>query len=287
MAAITILGTGAMGSRMALRLLQAGHIVTVWNRSPAAVNSLLSAGALAAETPAAAVKGADFVIAVVRDDTASRSVWLGPETGALAGLEEHTIALECSTLSMAWVKELNTAIVSAGRQFVDAPVVGSRPQAEAGQLIYLVGGEPEQVAAVTPLLQVMGTAVHHIGHTGAGTALKLAVNALFGVQVAALAELLAFLSRAGVERSQAIDALVATPVCSPAVKGAAASMLAGNFAPLFPISLASKDLDYVLTAAGQSRATLPVTSASRGVFAQALERDLGADNITAVARLYA
>jgi 3-hydroxyisobutyrate dehydrogenase len=135
---ITVLGLGAMGSRMAGNLLKAGHSITVWNRTPAAAAVLVSAGAKQAATPKEAVAGSDFVIAMVRDDEVSRELWLSPETGALAGMVESAVAIESSTLTPNWVRGLGAAVEKRGYAFLEAPVAGSRPQAEAGQLVYLV-----------------------------------------------------------------------------------------------------------------------------------------------------
>jgi 3-hydroxyisobutyrate dehydrogenase-like beta-hydroxyacid dehydrogenase len=286
-AEVTLLGLGAMGSRMARSLLKAGHRVTVWNRSAAAAEPLIAEGAIAAPSPREAARASQFVIAMLRDDGASRAVWLDPETGAFAGMDEGAVAIESSTLTVACMHELSRYAQAKGTAFLDAPVVGSRPQADAGALIYLVGGDAEVLARVMPLLRRMGGAVHHAGPAGSGAALKLAINTLFGIQVAALAELLGVLRRNGIECSQACDVIGQTPVCSPAAKGALASMLAGNFAPMFPVELVHKDFAYARRLAESSAARTPVADAASNVMAEAVSRGMGADNLTAVARLYA
>lgn len=284
MSRIAFLGLGAMGSRMAQNLIDAGHTVVVWNRDPAKARPLGDRGALVAGSPRAAAVGADAVIAMVHDDIASRSVWLDAEHGALGAMPKNAVALDCSTLTLDWVNELADAAAARGIAFLDAPVAGSRPQAEARQLIFMVGGAASTLAAVQPILQAMGGAVHHAGPSGAGAAVKLAVNAMFGVQVAALAELLGALRGAGVDVARAIEIFGQTPVASPAAKGAAASMLAGNFAPMFPVRLVEKDFGYIeaLGTAGQ----LPIAQATRGVLRAAIAAGLGDLNLTGVAQLY-
>lgn len=287
MATVTVLGLGAMGSRMALRLLAAGHEVVVWNRTPGRDAALVMAGARVAPTPRAAVAGAGFVVAMVRDDAASEAVWLDAADGALAGMAPAAVAIECSTITAAWARALAARLAEAGVAFLDAPVAGSRPQAEAGQLIHIVGGDAEVLARAAPVLGAMGAAVHHAGRAGDGAALKLAVNALFAVQVAAAAELVGALRRAGLEPAAAAAIIGATPVCSPAVKGALASMLSGAFAPMFPADLVEKDLGYALALASDEGGAMPMTQAAAGVFAEAVRRGFGPDNLTGVARLYA
>lgn len=283
MTRITFLGLGAMGQRMASRLIAAGHAVTVWNRSPRAAQALHENGAIVAATPSEATKGAEVVISMVYDDAASRAVWLDEGNGALRGMSPSAIAIESSTLTPAWIAELGVAMAARGIAFVDAPVAGSRPQAEAGLLIYMAGGAESVIERVKPVLLAMGGVVHHVGPTGSGAWLKLAVNALFGTQVAAMAEQLALLRDAGVDLERALAALKAMPVTSPAAAGAATLMLAGNFAPQVPVDLIAKDIGYVLISSNQA---LPLTQAVAARFADAQRAGLGGENIVALSKLY-
>jgi 3-hydroxyisobutyrate dehydrogenase len=283
MTRIAFLGLGAMGRRMAARLLAAGHPVTVWNRSPQPADALRALGADVAATPRAAVAGAEVVVSMVFDDAASRRVWLDAQDGALAGLAPAAIAIESSTVTPGWIGELAAAAAARGVGFVDAPVAGSRPQAEAGQLIFMAGGDAAAVARVTPLLRTMGRALHHVGKVGSGAWLKLAVNALFGTQVAAMAEVLAQLRAAGLDTARAVEALRAMPVTSPAAAGAAVLMLAADYRPQAPVDLIAKDLGYALASSAQP---LPLTQAVAERFAAARRAGYGGDNLVAVARLY-
>lgn len=282
MATIAFLGLGAMGSRMARHLVAAGHTVRVWNRTRQKAGPVLEAGATWSETPAIAATNADFVLAMVRDDQASEAVWLDPEKGALAALRPGAIALDCSTLSLPWVATLAATAEGKGVAFLDAPVVGSRPQAEQRQLIFLVGGADTAVASATPLLRAMGTMIHHLGPSGSGALTKLAANVLFGIQVAAMAEIIPMINAHGGTSARIIDALMATPVASPAAKAAAAGMLAEAFAPLFPVEIVAKDFGYATDAAGQT----PIITATRAVFQSAIAAGYGEENLTAVIRLY-
>jgi 3-hydroxyisobutyrate dehydrogenase len=286
MANISILGLGAMGSRMAANLVKAGHAVTVWNRDPEKAAQLVACGVKRASSPRAAGAGADVVIAMVLDNSASRDVWLDPSTGALAGMTRGAIAVESSTLTVTWVRELGAAAAKLGIAFLDAPVAGSRPQAEAGQLIYFVGGEASAFARAEPLLKAMGAVVHHAGAVGNGAGVKLMVNALFGIQLAAMGELIGLARKIGLDAAKATEILATTPVCSPAAKIAASAMLAGNFTPMFPIELVEKDFGYVVDEASRAGAKVPVSSVTRGVFGDAKSHGLGDDNITGVVKLF-
>lgn len=280
---IAVLGLGAMGRRMALRLQAAGHTVSVWSRSglPAGGRPLQQAWR---DTPGAALQGAEIVISMLRDDEASREVWLGAEHSAVEHIRQDTLVLECGTVTPAWALELGARVQAAGGEFLDAPVLGSTPQADAGKLIFLVGGGDSSLPRAEPVFSVCGGARHHLGGVGAGSRGKLLLNALFAVQVAALAELLPTV-REGLSPG-VLNSLADLPVFSPAAKAALAGMLAEAFEPLFPIELVVKDLTYAVRQGG-TPAELPVTQRAREVFQAAEVRGLGDLNLTALAKLYA
>lgn len=286
MTKIAVLGLGAMGSRMASNLIKGGHTVTVWNRSAAAAAPLVAAGAVQAATPRQAAHGADFVMAMVRDDQASRQVWLDADTGALAGMSAGSVAIESSTLTADWIRTLGTHAAQRSVALLEAPVSGSTPQAETATLVYLVGGEADTLARATPLLQAMGSSIHHVGGWGAGSLAKLSTNTLLGIQVTVLGELIGMLHREGADVARVLEAVAATPVWSVVAGRIAGSMQAGKFAPQFPIELIEKDFGYTLKAAG-SDAQAPTIAAARSVFRAGIDKGLGQENMTAVVKLFA
>ena len=286
MSKIGFLGLGAMGSLMATNLLEAGHTVTVWNRTPSATEALVALGARKANAPKDAARGAEFVFAIVRDDDASRSVWLDPEDGGLAGMNPGAIAIESSTLTPEWVRELGKQLGAKGVGLLDAPVSGSRPQAEAGQLVYLIGGDGKALAAAEPLLKILGSSIQHVGPIGTGALAKLTTNTLLEVQVVVIAELIGMLRREGVDAKKILDVVAQTPVWSAVAGRVSDSMLSENFTPQFPIELIEKDFGYaVKTAVGEENA--PVISSIRKVFRRAIRDGLGELNMTAVVKLFA
>ena len=281
---IAFLGLGAMGARMAARLLDAGHALTVWNRSDGPVGAFRDRAAVAA-TPREAAAGADLVIAMVTDDGASRAVWTGPN-GALAGLAEGAVAAEMSTLTPGWVREWAGLVAEAGGRPLDAPVSGSRPQAEGATLVVLVGGEGDALEAARPAFEAIGKSVQHVGGAGTGALVKLAVNALMGVGVAAAAELLAALRRSGIDETTAAEVIGATPAAAPVVATAMRLMADRAHDPLFPVELLDKDLRYALHVAAEAGSPAPRVAAARAQFEAAREAGLGGKNMTAVATLY-
>lgn len=279
---VAFLGLGAMGARMAARLASDEVELRVWNRS--GVPDSLRGISAECDSPAAAAKDAEVVISMVTDDDASREVWLG--RGALRAMRRGAIAVECSTSSPSWVSELTSLAREFEVDFIDAPVVGSRPQAESGSLVFLAGGEESALSRLRPTLLRMGSAVHHLGASPAGAHAKLIVNALFAAQVAALAETIGLAARAQLDITSLLRALGETPVLSASAKGAAAGIIEGSFDPMFPLRLALKDLGYAMQQGNALGAELPVTNATRSVLQRASAEGLGEQNLTVVARLY-
>lgn len=280
---IAFLGLGAMGRRMAQRLLQAGFSVTVWNRTPAAAQALTALGAQQAESPRQAAQGADFVISMVRDDAASQTVWTDAASGAFAGMEPGAVAIESSTLSLQGIRTWLAAAQSHGIACLEAPVSGSRPQADAGQLVYLVGGDTAVLERALPVLKAMGSEVHHVGAVGSGALAKLATNALLGTQVAVVSELMGLLQRQGADVAAVLKAMSGTSAWAPVAGYLSGSMLAQDFRPQFPVELVAKDFGYVLAATGVGNA--PTLTAVAGVFRSACDHGLGMENMTAVCKL--
>jgi 3-hydroxyisobutyrate dehydrogenase-like beta-hydroxyacid dehydrogenase len=283
---ITILGTGAMGSRMATKLLEEKHSVTIFNRTKKPALPLIDNGANFATTPLEAVKDADIVISMLTNDEASKSVWLEENYGAIHALKKDSIAIESSTLSTTWIKQLTKEFNQHNIEFLDAPVVGSRPQAEAGGLIFLVGGNETTLNLARPVLTTMASAIHHIGPNGSGTQMKLAVNAFFGVQVSALSEIIGLMEKSGIEKDKTITLFNQLPTTSAALQGIGNLIANNNYNPLFPITLVEKDFRYLLEMARQNNALLPISNTAHMTYKSAIDDNLGEHNIAGVVQLY-
>ena len=256
---IAFLGLGIMGAGMAGRLLDAEFHVTVHNRSAERARALESRGASVAESPRAAASGADIVFSMVADDAASRATWDG-EQGALAGVRPGSVVVECSTVTVSRVRELADAAARAGCTFVDAPVTGSKMQAAAGELLFLVGADDDALARIRPALEAMGKTILHLGPVGSGALVKLINNFLCGVQAASLAEAIAVIERSTLDRDRSVQAIVNGSPGSPVMKTLAGRILADDFSPNFYLHLLVKDMGYAI-AEGQSRG-VPMATAS-------------------------
>jgi 3-hydroxyisobutyrate dehydrogenase len=279
---VAILGLGIMGGGMAANWLTKGFEVSVWNRTRAKAEPLAAKGAKLAATPRDAAQGVDFIFAMVSDDDASRSVWLGPD-GALAGAKSGAIGVESSTLTPDWIRELGEHAHAKGCGFLDAPVGGSRPAADSGELRFFVGGDPQTYEAARPALAAVGSRMDLLGPLGAGATWKLINNQLAAGQIAALAEALAVAKKAGFKDEQISDLILGGAPASPIVKLKLPRMLAQDFEPTdFALNLMLKDARYA-TALAQSLG-LPAGMIEGAVkaFARADAKGLGAKDIAAV-----
>jgi 3-hydroxyisobutyrate dehydrogenase len=282
------MGLGVMGRGMAARLIEQHVPLVVWNRSRKPADALMaelgSAGTRVAASPGEAAAAADVVMSMVADDRASRAVWLGEE-GALAGARPHAVLIESSTLSPAWIEELAARAAARGCALLDAPVTGSRTHAASGQLLFLVGGAAEPLERARPVLAMMSRAILHVGLTGSGSRLKLINNFVCGVQAVALAEAVAMIERAGLDRDLATSVLADGAPGSPLVKALAPRMTSGDHAVHFGLDLMRKDLSYAIAEAARFGLHLETAVAARERFSQATAAGLGAGDFSAVVDL--
>ena len=281
---ISFLGLGIMGTGMSRRLLSHGFSVKVWNRNPAKAQALAADGAVACATPREAVVGAQIVFAMLADDAASRGVWLG-DTGALAGLNPQTIVVECSTLSVGWVRELANLAREKRCTFVDAPVAGSKAQAAAGELNFFVGADGGVPDSLMPALQAMGKNITHLGPVGSGAMIKLINNFVCGVQLVAIAEGIALLEQTDLDKEKALAILTNGTPGSPMVKNVVPRMTSRDYTPNFLLKLMAKDMTYAL-AEGKSHAiTMPVAAAALQAMKDAIPKH-GEQDIASVVEWY-
>jgi 3-hydroxyisobutyrate dehydrogenase len=227
MAKIAFLGAGAMGQAMVPNLLRGGHSVCVYNRTIAKARLMEAKGATVAATVREAVQGVDAVFSMVIDDDASRAVWAGPD-GVLDSAAPGTLAVEGSTVSNKWLRELGGLAAAKRLRFLDCPVAGRPDAAAAAQLVVFVGGRPEDLAAVRPMLESMARRIVHFGPVGTGNAFKLIYNLLGAIQVAATAEAMNACEAAGIDLHAAADAFSDGNTGSPHVKRHSRHMATGQ-----------------------------------------------------------
>jgi 3-hydroxyisobutyrate dehydrogenase len=270
-----------MGSGMARRLIGAGFPVTVFNRNPEKSAAFEDSGARIARSAREAAGGAEVVHSMLADDNAARATWLG-ETGALAGAEKGTVLIESSTVSVAWIKELGAAADSVGCTLLDAPVTGTKPHAANGELSFIVGGPEAALKVATPMLQVMGKSITHLGPLGSGALMKLINNFVCAVQAASLAEALAWIERAGLDREKALPIMSNGAPGSPLFKTLAARMTAEDFTPNFALRLLAKDVSYAMNEAAGASINLVTAPAALELLNRAIAAGFGDVDMSAV-----
>lgn len=228
MAKIAFLGTGVMGAGMASCLVDAGHELSVYNRTVEKTRPLIDKGARLAGTPREAADGAEIVFAMVGDNEASESVWFGAD-GALSGkLAPDAMIVECSTLSYDWVLDLAKHCEAEGHTYIDCPVTGYPHTALAGEITLFVGAPEDTLARIRPVLKQMSAEIIHFGDIGAGTAYKLMVNLMGSVQIAGAAEGLLIAEKAGLDLETVAYALSKGAASSPQVIRNSQRMVEGN-----------------------------------------------------------
>jgi len=279
---VAILGLGLMGAGMAGRVLTAGFPLAVYNRNPEKTAPFAKAGAFVARTPRDAAARADIIISMLADDNASRAVWLDNDWGALAAAAPGTWLVESSTASVAWIHELAAAARQHKCELLDAPVTGSKPQAASGELLFLVGGSAEALAAVRPVLAVMSRDVLHLGPLGSGATLKLINNFLCGVQAASLAEAMALLNASGIEKEKSIAVLTAGAPGSPLVKILTTRAAANDFTPNFVLRLMAKDLTYAREEGARHGVAMNTATPAIADFEKAIAAGYGDEDFSAV-----
>lgn len=282
MTKIAFLGLGTMGGGMATRLLDHGFELSVWNRSPAKVAAFGTRGAHVGATPAEAAAGADIVVAMVADDAASRACWLGSD-GALGALAPGTVAIESSTVTPDWVKELGAAAAARGVGLLDAPVSGSKAQAASGELRFLVGGDAAALERARPAFEAMGNLIVPVGPLGSGALVKLLNNFLCGVQVASLAEALALAERSGLDLATTASVLTEGAPGSPIVRMLSRRMIDHDYAPNFLPALMAKDLRYAGEALASQGIESALAKAAQDRFLAAVDAGYAESDMAAVA----
>jgi 3-hydroxyisobutyrate dehydrogenase len=273
---VAVVGLGAMGSRIAQRLLEAGHELVVWNRSAEKAEPLVERGAVAVDTPAEAAQRADAVVLMVSDPQALREVTEG-EDGVLAGATPGTTLIQMSTVGPSDVARLASSLPE-GVELLDAPVLGSISEVEAGTLKVFAGGSADLVEKWAPVLASLGPLLH-VGPVGAGSAAKLVANSTLLGLLSVLGEALALAAKLGLSREATFEVLSATPVAAQAERRKEA-FESGEYPLRFALELALKDAN-LITAAAEG-IDLKVAEAVRHWFAEAVAGRAGDDDYSSI-----
>ena len=274
MSTVAFIGLGAMGSRMAMNLHAAGHSLRVYNRDKAKAEPFAAKGIPVCESPAVAAIGAEFICSIVSDDLATREVMLGA-AGVVGAAAAGTIILDSSTNTPAMAREVAKAAAAKGLAYLDAPVSGSMAQAQAKELVILVGGDKAAFDKAQPVLLAMGRMVRRIGDSGAGATLKLINNMLSATLTAAIAEAAQAAEAANLDRDAALEVLIEGAAGSRLMKTKLPKIFKRDFTPQFQLELMDKDLRYFLALAQDLDLPAPIASLIRSQYQAAKRAKLG------------
>jgi 3-hydroxyisobutyrate dehydrogenase-like beta-hydroxyacid dehydrogenase len=254
--ALGFVGLGAMGGRMARRLLDGGFALHGYNRTPAKAADLVAAGMTLAASPREVAERAEAVFTMVTDDAALEAVTRGPQ-GIVAGLRPGAILIEMSTVSPAVIHRLAGDVAARGGALLDAPVSGSPATLEAGQLSFMVGGDPGVLERARPFLTAIGPTVTHVGAVGLAKSMKIAVNQGLAVQMLSFAESVLLAEKAGIARERAVEVLLKSVVASPMVKYRGPFVLGMPAEAWFDVDMIQKDMRLALDMAHAAAVSLP------------------------------
>jgi 3-hydroxyisobutyrate dehydrogenase len=282
---VAFIGLGRMGRPMATNVARAGHPLVLCNRTPATAEALAAEiGATVASTPREAAEGAEAVITMLADADALRDTYAGDD-GAAAGLRRGAIAVDMGTTGPEGVAWLDEVVRGVGGSVVDAPVSGSTATATEGTLTIMAGGTDDDVERVRPVLESIGARVYHLGPTGSGAVMKLAVNSMIFAIGQAVSESLILAERAGIDPERAYEVFENSAVGAPMVKYRRDQYLHPESAAVaFAMSLAHKDLMLIHELAESSGTPMPQGDVHLESYGRAIEAGFGDQDMAALAR---
>lgn len=275
-----------MGGAIARRIAGAGFPTVLWNRNRVKAEMVSAqTGGVVVDTAAAAAAEADFVLSSLADDAAVEKVYLESD-GILSGIDSGTMAIDTSTVDPSTIISVGERADATGAYFIDCPVSGSVSTVEAGALTVMAGGPPELVARAGPVLAPIAKSVIRVGDRGAGSACKLAVNALVHGLNIALAEALVLAEKAGVDREVAYEVFSSGAAGAPFVQYKKEAFLRPDEAPVaFSLDLVAKDLELITGLGDRIGVPMAQTRAGFEVVREAITSGIGHRDMSAIAML--
>ena len=281
MTTIAYLGMGTMGSGMAANLARAGHDVRAWNRSAKSTPVLEGAGLLVTTDLDAALQGAEVVMYCLSDDAAVEDLVFGVHS-LLTKAPSDAVVIDMSTIEPATSAKERAAFESQGNAFLDAPVFGTKGEAEGGGLWVVVGGNKADFDAVKPALEVVSETVHYMGEGGNGTAMKLVGNLLVASQLQALGEALTLAKKAGLDLADVQEVLDVADFRTPIYYGVGRGAQAGDYTVNFALNLMLKDAKLIQAFAHRMGTPVPTAATAQKYIEESIKDGNGALNASAL-----
>jgi 3-hydroxyisobutyrate dehydrogenase-like beta-hydroxyacid dehydrogenase len=279
---VGFIGLGIMGSLQAMNLAKAGYELTVFNRTREKAEAWVEEfGGTVADSPREVAERSSTVITMVVDGPQVEELLLG-EDGALSGASDHTLFIDMSTIAPGTARDLAETLEELGHEFVDAPVTGSSPKAEAGTLVIMCGGTEHAVERARPLFEVMGEKIVHCGEAGQGQAVKVISNTITAINAATLAQGLVLGRQAGVDLDKLLEAMEGGSADSTmrALKGR--PMIEHDYTPLFKLAHMLKDVQLCLAEARTAGSAFPFAGLAAELYGAGVGRGLGDEDFASV-----
>lgn len=279
---VGFIGLGLMGAPMAMRLVDAGYKIHIYNRTKEKSVELVKRGALWCNSPAELSHGVDVVITMVTNDAALRSI----ATSIQSTLRKKCVHIDCSTVSGALIRNLGSEYENAGRYFLHSPVLGGKKQAADGSLLLFVGGNDAAFAIVEPLLQILGEKIWRFQLVEQASYTKLAMNSFIAGMVTTLAQALSFSEKAGIGGATILEILRSSKLNSESFQAKGAMMLEKNFTPSFHLENLLKDTDLFLEAARTVKSSTPIADTAKNILEEGLQHGLAHEDYSAIIKLF-
>lgn len=278
---ISFYGLGIMGSRMAANLLSTDADLMVYNRTLSKAEPLAEKGASVAESPKELAEHAEIMFTMLATPEAVRETATS-QSGFLEHMNPKSLWVDCSTVNPSFSREMGQLASERNIGFMDAPVAGSKEPAETGDLLFLAGGDEEDLNTCDPYLKAMGKNVIHAGEVGKGTSLKMVFNLLLGEAMTAFAEGMHLGESLGFKQKMLLETLVDSPVVAPFINGKKDKIAQRDFEAEFPLKWMQKDLELASETAYETNAALPAGNVIKELFAMAKQEGLGEEDFSAI-----
>jgi 3-hydroxyisobutyrate dehydrogenase-like beta-hydroxyacid dehydrogenase len=266
---IGFIGLGIMGSRMAANLQKHDYSLVVFNRTRGKAQPLLDRGAAFADSPPKLAEQVDVLFTMLAHPDAVEQAALGAN-GFLNYLKPNALWVDCSSVNPSFSKKMAAAAAAGQIRFIDAPVTGSAPVAADGKLIFWVGGDAADVEAIRPLLLCMGNKIVHVGGAGMGTSMKMVINLLLGIGMAAFAEAMELGQGLGLSRKMLFDSLLGTPTVAPFLASKREKIESRNYEAEFPLRWMQKDMHLASVSAYEAGVALTITNVTKEIYRLAM-----------------
>jgi 3-hydroxyisobutyrate dehydrogenase-like beta-hydroxyacid dehydrogenase len=279
------IGLGEMGKWMAINIVKAGYLLTVYDIRPGPVQDLSGKGASVATSPAGVAKNADCVLLSLPDEHAVEEV-LFAESGLVQGLRSRSIVVDLSTTGYLATIGFEERLRSLGVTFIDAPVTGMEARAKAATLTIMAAGEEKTVQKIRPILGLLGDTIVYMGKSGNGQLTKLVNQLLFNISAAAMAEVLPMAVKLGLDPEAVCQAVTTGTGRTFAIEFFAPHILENNFKPGYPLNKAYKDMVSAAEISSRKQIPLPVLAAATQTYQMALAQGLGNENKGAMIKVW-